>query len=125
MAFIQKRLLQCIDGHETCRGSIDMSDSAAKRPSRLLLVREDGGDIMVNVTDQIPSSVEYLTLSHCWGPSISCMLQTSNMTLYSERIPPNNLAKTFKEALELTVKLGFSYLWIDALCIVQDSYVDW
>jgi hypothetical protein len=35
------------------------------------------------------------------------------------------LPNLFKEALRLTRHLGFTYLWIDSLCIIQDSSSDW
>ena len=35
------------------------------------------------------------------------------------------LPKTFKDAIYITRKLGVNYLWIDALCIIQDSDDDW
>jgi hypothetical protein len=35
------------------------------------------------------------------------------------------LAKTFKEAIEVCQKLQINYIWIDCFCIVQDSPDDW
>ncbi|KAG7294527.1 hypothetical protein NEMBOFW57_004602 [Staphylotrichum longicolle] len=32
---------------------------------------------------------------------------------------------TFQDAVHVTRRLGFRYLWIDSLCILQDSKVDW
>lgn len=40
-------------------------------------------------------------------------------------IPFGELPKNFQEAIFVARKLGISYLWIDALCIVQDSHQDW
>ena len=34
---------------------------------------------------------------------------------------PNGLPRTIEDAIYLTKKLGFDYVWIDALCIVQDD----
>jgi Heterokaryon incompatibility protein (HET) len=36
-----------------------------------------------------------------------------------------NLSLTFRDAFKATRKLGIRYLWIDSLCIVQDSDFDW
>ena len=41
------------------------------------------------------------------------------------RLLLHDLPKTFREAIEVTRRLGVQYLWIDALCIVQDSMEDW
>lgn len=35
------------------------------------------------------------------------------------------LSRTFQDAVHATLELGLRYLWIDALCIVQDSKSDW
>lgn len=40
-------------------------------------------------------------------------------------IPTEALPRTFKDAIQLTRSLGVSYLWIDSLCIIQDSMEDW
>jgi Heterokaryon incompatibility protein (HET) len=40
-------------------------------------------------------------------------------------IDPSLLPKTFQDALEVTRYFGVRYLWIDSLCILQDSQDDW
>ncbi|RYP18202.1 hypothetical protein DL765_004059 [Monosporascus sp. GIB2] len=42
-----------------------------------------------------------------------------------EHIPFETLPKTFQDAVIVTRYLGFRYLWIDAICILQDSAQDW
>lgn len=37
-----------------------------------------------------------------------------------ESLPPS-----FQDAVHITRRLGFKYLWIDSLCIIQDSPEDW
>jgi hypothetical protein len=36
-----------------------------------------------------------------------------------------NLSRTFQDALLATISLGFEYIWIDSLCIVQDDKDEW
>jgi len=43
----------------------------------------------------------------------------------AERIPLATLPPTFRYAMLVTRDLGVRYLWIDSLCILQDSAVDW
>ncbi len=79
---------------------------------------------------------QYLTLSHCWGQSgrpRTCLLEDDIENLTNEgictvRFPSfsiQNLPSTFKDAICFTQALGIRYIWIDALCIIQDSAVDW
>ncbi|KAH9213301.1 heterokaryon incompatibility protein-domain-containing protein, partial [Leptodontidium sp. 2 PMI_412] len=67
----------------------------------------------------------YATLSHCWG---TVRPMTTTMSTLSDRmqsIPLNLLPKTFQDTVLLTRKFRLKYLWIDSLCIIQDSKDDW
>lgn len=37
----------------------------------------------------------------------------------------NDLPKTFQDAVTICVALDINYIWIDSLCILQDSLEDW
>jgi Heterokaryon incompatibility protein (HET) len=65
-----------------------------------------------------------VALSHCWGGSTPVMTTIANIDKFRNRIPPP-LPKTFADAVEVTRALGIQYLWIDSLCIIQDSPGDW
>ncbi|KAF2823903.1 HET-domain-containing protein, partial [Ophiobolus disseminans] len=69
---------------------------------------------------------KYACLSHCWGPQGS-PLQLNRGTVQTLRagIARERLPKTFRDATDICCKLGISYLWIDALCILQDDLEDW
>ena len=69
-----------------------------------------------------------MALSHCWGPTPGTQIPTTttiNIDTYFDHIPIASLPKTFQDAILLTRKLGVRYLWIDSLCIIQDSTEDW
>lgn len=67
----------------------------------------------------------YLALSHCWG-SVQILTTTcQNLEQRKRSIPVTQFPKTFRDAVQITRKLGLQYLWIDSLCIVQDSKDDW
>jgi len=53
------------------------------------------------------------------------VLRVENLQDMQEDIPFNSLSRTFQEAIFTTRRLGFRYLWIDSLCIIQDSREDW
>lgn len=37
-------------------------------------------------------------------------------------IPPQDLPRTFGDAISVVKKLGLNSLWTDSLCIIQDTY---
>jgi hypothetical protein len=47
------------------------------------------------------------------------------LALLKERIPLDELPKTFQEAVVTARHLGIRYVWIDSLRIIQDSQEDW
>jgi Heterokaryon incompatibility protein (HET) len=67
----------------------------------------------------------YTTLSHCWGGGLPLRTLDSNLHSYGKRIPTRSIPQTFKDAIAITQSLGIQYLWIDALCIVQNSQEEW
>jgi Heterokaryon incompatibility protein (HET) len=67
---------------------------------------------------------EYLTLSHCWGKSKATRLHKGTLKPLRQGVAASSLPKTFAEAAMVTDRLGFRYLWIDALCIMHDSEQD-
>ncbi|KAF2264851.1 HET-domain-containing protein, partial [Lojkania enalia] len=68
----------------------------------------------------------YAALSHCWGPESNIMKATTNnlKDLHME-IDESALSKSFRDAIKTTRILHIKYLWIDALCVVQDDVSDW
>ena len=81
--------------------------------------------VRLYVVTQADKGLEYLTLSHCWGGANIVTLTRDKTEQYEEEIPWANLPKTFQDTFVITQSLGFSYIWIDSLCIVQDSKDDW
>lgn len=67
----------------------------------------------------------YVTLSHCWGIGYRVTLTKNNIHKFEEGIVLNKLPKTFQDAIQIARLLGVRYLWIDALCIIQDDKNDW
>jgi hypothetical protein len=68
---------------------------------------------------------QYLTLSYTWGHALPFTTKSSSLQARKAGMPLAKLPKTFQEAIQITRKLGVRYLWIDALCIIQDSEQDW
>ncbi|KAI0127620.1 heterokaryon incompatibility protein-domain-containing protein [Xylariales sp. AK1849] len=49
----------------------------------------------------------------------------SNIEQWHEKLPPLGKWKTFADAVQISRGLGIYYIWIDSLCIIQDSKEDW
>ncbi|RDL35768.1 uncharacterized protein BP5553_06380 [Venustampulla echinocandica] len=67
---------------------------------------------------------QYAALSYCWGKRPYGHLQNSNLDKYTSRLDVLALPQTLREAIKVVKDLGIPYLWIDALCIIQDSDTD-
>jgi hypothetical protein len=65
-----------------------------------------------------------VTLSYCWGRDRFTTTTLNNLDSHKEALNWSTLPQTFKDAIQTTRNLGFRYLWIDALCIIQDSDAD-
>ena len=93
-------------------------------PSRLVDVGSD--DEHIRLRETRGERGEYAALSYCWGEK-SIQLKATGPTLdkLKSHIPPEQLPETIQDAIKLTRMLGLNYIWIDCLCILQDSDSDW
>ena len=66
----------------------------------------------------------YVALSYCWGGPQEVRLTKNTLEDKVEGFETKDLPQTIQDAIEVTAKLGFPYLWIDALCIIQDDRED-
>ena len=66
-----------------------------------------------------------MTLSHCWGPKPPIRLTRANFESMKTRIRKGGLPRSFQHAIVVTGWFQCRYLWIDSLCIIQDSTEDW
>jgi len=92
-------------------------------PTRLIDVSDEGPKLCLS--ENIESDACYVALSHCWGSLDFLTLKKSNINIFQNQIPDSALTKTFSDAIHITQYLGFRYLWIDSLCIIQDDTADW
>ncbi|KAI3316944.1 HET-domain-containing protein [Xylariaceae sp. AK1471] len=100
----------------------------AELPTRLLIVPGAGRSLRLGLTKHFENkaSVKYLTLTHCWGSVPMPLVATrENLESLLTGIPFKRLTKSFQDAITITQRLGFQYIWIDSLCIVQDDEQDW
>ncbi|KAK0616545.1 heterokaryon incompatibility protein-domain-containing protein, partial [Immersiella caudata] len=111
---------------DTCKTS--HAECAAKGghlPTRVLNVGKPGQDTVRLHIVQPGETGHYMALSHCWGKTKILRTLKANIVDHQKGIPLKSLTRTFFDAVEVTRQLGIQFLWIDSLCIIQDSAQDW
>lgn len=109
----------CLKTHEKCN-ALKQNQYA---PTRLIDVASVSTTPKLTETCGIPA--EYVALSHCWGGSLPLRTTTANFQDHLSAVPWELIPATFRDAIRVTRALGYRYLWIDCLCIIQDSEEDW
>lgn len=67
----------------------------------------------------------YIALSYRWGEGNRLLTTKSTYTQHQTSIEMDGIPKTIRDAIYATRRLGIRYLWVDALCIIQDDEQDW
>ncbi|KAI6351085.1 hypothetical protein MCOR25_010157 [Pyricularia grisea] len=109
----------CCNEHSSCPPR-----SIKKLPTRLVDVGE-APSWNVRLMQCQGQWGEYVALSHCWGGPIKLTLKLDNISEFLSSIPVSDLPANFRDAITITRKMGMRYIWIDSLCIIQDSDEDW
>ncbi|KFA73863.1 hypothetical protein S40288_00887 [Stachybotrys chartarum IBT 40288] len=122
----RKWLRLCSENHKFCHG---VGNTKLDPPARIVYVAvgknwkpgEPPLTLKLVRTSDMGANKEYLALSHCWGPTAEMRfkLLASNMDRCFEEIDFHGLSKNLQDAITTTASLGFSYIWIDSLCIMQ------
>ncbi len=109
----------------TCTHHIDCKRATSTLPSRVIDIGSplDSGNPFIFESAGIVAP--YVALSHCWGGEIPSRTVKSNLDNRRRNLELSTLARNFQDAIEITMKLGIRYIWIDALCIIQDDEEDW
>jgi hypothetical protein len=111
---------ECAESHSYCAVKNNVL-----LPKRVISVGHDPSFADVHLLETQGQRGDYLALSHCWGSAVPLTLLSKTLPTLKRRIPWCNLSRTFQDAIIITRKLGFHYIWVDSLCIVQDSEADW
>lgn len=115
-AEIRRWLAQCQDVHESCPRRRDRT-----LPRRVINVESPTPCLYHSDPDE---EAEYAALSYCWGGVSQPTTTRANLQDHLQSIHPARLPKTVTDAIELCRAIGVRYLWVDALCIVQDDEKD-
>lgn len=114
----------CAENHAKCNKKY----TALRYPTRLSDVGALGEATQVRLcltVDYMPIE-PYVALSHCWGnPQHVPRLTTQNEDVLRAGFDVASLPKTYVDAICVARRLRVRWLWIDSLCIIQDSADDW
>lgn len=142
-SYVQWRMTVCSQEHEECRrgewwrpeiaGLRNSRFPLAKgedcwQPSRLLKISEadDSKCAMIELIETADRYCgPYAALSYCWGDLLSHKLEMETAARFQAGIKCIHLPKTLSDAIEVARWLNLEYIWIDRLCIIQDSLEDW
>ncbi|KAF1964955.1 HET-domain-containing protein [Bimuria novae-zelandiae CBS 107.79] len=113
----------CFEKHDRCGHEMQylptrVVDVGTLREPELRLLVTAG----LEATDR-----RYLALSHCWGLTMPPSARTVQSTLeqHLAGVKYDNLPLTFRDFIDIARRLDVRYVWIDSLCIIQDSREDW
>lgn len=91
-----------------------------QRPTELLAI-----DIHRQCICRLPEGSRYIALSYCWPIQNTFTLTKGNMNeLFQSSIlqeKTQKLPQIIQDTIRFAYELGESYLWVDALCIIQDD----
>lgn len=96
-------------------------------PKRVLDVDFSGDAAVIHLRLLPGHKARYSALSYCWGPQDPTHFTTTRASVQSlmQGFTFSDLPKTLQDAVLVTRALRMRYLWVDALCIIQDDATDW
>ncbi|KIK44404.1 hypothetical protein CY34DRAFT_60041, partial [Suillus luteus UH-Slu-Lm8-n1] len=120
IGLVQKWISLCQEDHGDKCGNVWKADR--KLPGFVRVV-----DVVSMAVVPAPAGCCYLTLSYVWG-SIGAEYWTTKDNIVERSAPGglnvSNLPETITDSILFVRQLGRRYLWIDALCIIQDDSLD-
>jgi hypothetical protein len=103
----------------TLDGDVD-GGTPPPQPSDLLAI-----DLVKMCICDMPQGAEYAALSYCWPRKAYLTLKQNTRGVLFEHggllANMDRLPGTVQDAIKCAKELPFQYLWIDALCIIQDD----
>lgn len=118
-SFIESCLATCDAHHNLCHSE------SSPFPTRLIEVGDQRDSTCRLVETVGGSNGRYLAVSYCWGKGTNFTTTISNVQAMKSGFLVSSLPQTLQDAVLVTRTIGAPYLWIDSLCIIQDSARDW
>nr|POF19943.1 hypothetical protein CFP56_52192 [Quercus suber] len=109
-----------LNRHHLCR---DHAPARTRLPSRVLDLGLSHNGLRLLVTRGAVG--QFVALSYCWGGGASLQWTRDNLAQLQQSITLSELPQVIRDAVLVTRAIGLRYLWVDALCIIQDVHHDW
>jgi hypothetical protein len=113
---------ECCSNHAYC-SYIDESKTIL--PKRVLDLGPADGSRQPRVVHSNGRRGIWAALSYCWGSSSPLVLNQATAIQLAAGLPLQQFPVTIRDAIIITRAVGLRYLWVDSLCIFQDSAEDW
>jgi hypothetical protein len=113
---------ECVDDHYD---SCPRPQVPSPLPTRVIDVSLVNNPKSPRVLETRMQPGTFVALSHCWGSTARFVLDSNIRTELLSGIAMATLPPTFRDAIKVTRALGYPYLWINSLSILQDSHADW
>ena len=110
---------------QTCWKNHDCGPATDTRlPTRILEIGKKG-EPSFRLSISNGRKGRYVALSHCWGKRPTTTTTAENIAEKLKSINLDALPANFRDAVIISRELGYEYLWIDSLCIIQGDRDDW
>ncbi|KAF2141583.1 uncharacterized protein K452DRAFT_271189 [Aplosporella prunicola CBS 121167] len=132
-----ERLSQDVDNMlrdmvQICTKNCDWKTKPTVLPKRLLDLKgtKNGAEVClieVEKSYHVKTEWKYATLSYCWGCADKHLIKTTkaNLGKMTAGISVKRLPRSYQDAIIVCRTLDIPFLWIDALCIIQDDEEEW
>lgn len=101
-----------------------MAKAGVKSPTRLIDLHDRQAKTWnIVITTGTSTRYQYVALSHRWTPVVPKLKQKTLGQLQAAQ-PDNMLPMDYQHVISLCRALSIRYLWVDSLCILQDSVQD-
>lgn len=116
LSFLLDKLHECETSHPGCHDTEIFPVSIMKQ-----LYFVDVIELRLVLAPFVKDS--FAVLSYTWGGDIKMKTTRKLLKQYTSALP-SPLPKTYRDAIFSTKRAGIRYLWVDALCIIQDDADD-
>ncbi|KAJ5707092.1 hypothetical protein N7488_006893 [Penicillium malachiteum] len=134
-ALIKSWINLCTQGQKLCRDNHDTDEAFRDLMEEFYFGVIDVADMQLKSLPRQPNGMPdpYVALSYVWGrparhepPYVTTRRSIMTHICHGGlETPWEKLPQNIQDAILIKSRLGYRYLWIDALCIVQDSKSSW